>query len=62
MNAIDDGWEELLVSSSTNLSPRSQIFMAGLRCDELVILGGRGDHGDRGDGYILNIPECASKL
>ena len=57
MKAIADGWEELLVSNNKNLSPRSHIFMAGLSCDELVIIGGHGIEGLRGDAYILNIPQ-----
>ena len=59
MNAIDNGWEELLVSSCKQLSRRKNILMAGLSCDELVILGGRGtgEEGLKGDGYILDIPE-----
>ena len=61
MNAIDDGWEELLVSSNENLSPRSQIFMAGLSCDELVIIGGTGKQGLRGDAYVLDIPKMRLK-
>ena len=56
MNAIDDGWEELPVSSSENFSPRSHVFMAGLSCNELVIIGGKEKRGNRGDGYILDIP------
>ena len=56
MNAIDDGWEKIDLYYSL-LSPRSQIFMAGLSCDELVIIGGHGIEGLRGDAYILNIPQ-----
>ena len=64
MNAIADGWEELLVSSSKILSPRSHIFIAGLSCDELVIIGGLGQskiYDVRGDGYILEIPKMRLK-
>ena len=61
MNTIYDGWEELLVSSSENLSPRRFIFMAGLSCDELVIIGGRGKGRSKGDGYILEIPQMRLK-
>ena len=57
MNAIDDGWEELQVSSGKHLSPRSFIFMAELSCNELVIIGGKGRQGYRGDAYILDIPK-----
>ena len=59
MNAIDDGWEELYVSSSKNISPRDSIFMAGLGCDELVIIGGRGEKGYKGRGFILDIPKMS---
>ena len=61
MKAIADGWEELLVSNNKNLSPRSHIFMAGLSCDELVIIGGQGKAGYRGDGYILEIQKMRLK-
>ena len=62
MDAIDDGWEKLLVSSSENLSPRDEIFMAALSCDELVIIGGYDrDQGYMGDGYILEIPKMRLK-
>ena len=59
MNTIDGGWEVLRLFSSENFSPRDFIFMAGLSCDELVILGGRGtgEEGLKGDGYILDIPK-----
>ena len=40
MNAIDNGWEILLVSSSEKLSPRAFISIAVLSCDEIVIMGG----------------------
>ena len=55
MNAVGEGWEELLVSLGNNLSPRASIFMAGLNCDELVIIGGQGKRGYMGDGFILDI-------
>ena len=61
MNATDHGWEELLVSSGLKLSPRNEIFMAGLSCDELVIIGGEGEQGYMGDGYILDIPKMRLK-
>ena len=61
MNAIDDGWEILLVSSSEKLSPRRSIFMAGLSCDKLVIFGGEGEQYFCGDGYILDIPKMRLK-
>ena len=61
VDAIDDGWEELLVSSGKKLSPRSHIFMAALSCNELVILGGAGKRDDKVDGYILEIPKMRLK-
>ena len=62
MNAIDDGWEQLLVSNSENLSsPRSNIFMAGLSRDELVIIGGIVKSNKMADGYILDIPKMRLK-
>ena len=61
MSAIDDRWEELLVSSSSDLSPRDHILMAGLSCNELVIIGGEDKQGNRGDGYILEIPKMHLK-
>ena len=61
MNAIDDGWGELLVSSSTNLSPRRSILMVGLNRDKLMIIGGEGEEGHRGDSYILDIPKMDLK-
>ena len=61
MNAIGDGWEMLPVSSFKSLSPRSNILMAGLGCDELVIIGGRGIEGYSEDGYILEIPKMRFK-
>lgn len=57
MNAIGDGWEEFLVTSSEILSPRASIFMAGLNESELVIIGGRGEEGMKGDAYILDVPK-----
>ena len=35
--------------------------MAGLSCDELVIIGGEGEQGYVGDGYILDIPKMHLK-
>ena len=35
--------------------------MAMLSCDELVIIGGEGEQGLRGDGYILEIPDMRLK-
>ena len=61
MDAIDDGWEELLVSSSENLSPRDSIFMEAISRDELVIIGGNGKNDCRADGYILDIPKMCLK-
>ena len=61
MNAIHRGWEELLVSSSENLSPRDSIFMAAISRNELVIIGGNGKNDCRGDGYILDIPKMCLK-
>ena len=46
MDAIDDGWEELLVSCKKNFPPRTNIIMAGLSRDKLVIIGGRQKTGD----------------
>ena len=40
MNDIYGGWEELHVATGENLSRRNSIFMAGLSCDELLIIGG----------------------
>ena len=60
MKAIDDGWEELRVFSYSKIfSPRVDVLMAGLSCDELVIIGGNEKYADsdRGDGYILDIPK-----
>ena len=58
MNAIDDGWENLLISPYKPLAPRSQIFMAMLSRDEPLIIGGRGKRETRrGDGITLNYPK-----
>ena len=35
--------------------------MAGLGCDELLIIGGFGDQGKRGDGCIVEIPKMRLK-
>ena len=61
MDAIDLGWEELLVSSSENLSPRDSIFMTAISRNELVIIGGNGKNDCRSDGYILDIPKMSLK-
>ena len=61
MNAIDNGWEELLVSSCKQLSRRKNILMAGLSCDELVIIGGERKKSYKGEIYILGIPKMRLK-